>query len=227
MDGASINGRLDYAFLKVNSQADISALRQAVKDTSKLGLRSICLPPVLAGTVKKNFPTVRVSAVVSYPLGMDTLDMKAKAIEELIGLGVDEVDVVYDLFALVNGNWGKLEEEAARLGKLTSRTGVFHKAIIETPILGEGAIRRAAEILLDSPVDCIKTSTGYDREPTSIDHVRLLREVLGARKHIKAAGGIRTYYHVCAMLDGGADIVGTSNAVKIAEEVASRQPASL
>lgn len=219
MDGAHLASRVDHAFLKVGSQTDVAALRQAAEDTLAYGLRSLCLPPVLAGTVKRNYPEVRVSAVVSYPLGMDTLAGKVFAVQELIEQGVEEVDIVYDLFALVNGNRRKIEEEAQRLGKLTRAASVFHKAIIETPVLSEDQIRIAAEALLDSPVECIKTSTGYGREATSLDHVRLLRKLVGARKQIKAAGGIRTFYHLRSMLDAGADIIGTSNSVAIIEEM--------
>ena len=218
MDGAGIASWLDHAFLKVDSSVEVSALRQAAEDTLHYGFRSLCLPPVLAGTVKKNFPTVRLSVVVAYPLGSETLAGKAFTIQELIGLGVDELDVVYDLFALTNSNWRKVEEEAHRLGRLTADADVFQKAIIETPILSEAQIRRAGEILLESPVDCVKTSTGYAREATSPDHVRLLRQVVSTRKWVKASGGIRTFAHARTMLDAGADILGTSHSVSIAEE---------
>lgn len=219
MDGVHLASRLDHAFLKVGSQTDVGALRQAVEDTLAYGFRSLCLPPVLAGTVRRHYPEVRVSAVVSYPLGMDTLAGKVFIVQELIEQGVEEVDIVYDLFALVNGNRRKLVEESTRLGKLTRDARVFHKAIIETPVLSEEQIRIACEVLLDSAVDCVKTSTGYGREATSLDHVRLLRKLLGARKQIKAAGGIRTFYDMRAMLDAGADIIGTSNSVAIIEEI--------
>lgn len=223
-DGAFLAARIDHAFLRVNSQADVASLRQVADETLKYGLRCLCLPPVLAGTVKRHFPAVRVSAVIAYPLGMETIGAKIFAIQEMVELGVEEVDVVYDLFALANGNWAKLREEAQRLGKYTADANVFHKAIIETPILNEEQIRCAAEILLESKIDCIKTSTGYEREPTSLDHVKLLRKVVGARKQIKASGGIRSFYNMRAMLDSGADIIGTSNPVQILEEAGTLSP---
>ncbi|MBN2081222.1 deoxyribose-phosphate aldolase [bacterium] len=217
-NGAQLAGLVDHAFLKVGAGSTVDALRQAAEDTLRYGFRSLCLPPVLAGTVKKHFPAVRVSVVVAYPLGLDTLSVKLNCVQEMIELGVEEVDIVYDLFALCNSNWAKLSEEARRLGKLTSDANIFQKAIIETPILTDEQIRTVAELLLDSPVDCVKTSTGYHREPTSLDHVRLLRKVVGTRKQVKAAGGIKNFYHLRSMLDAGADIIGTSSSVAIIEE---------
>ena len=217
-DGAQLAGRLDHAYLKMVSTTDVDGLRRAVEETLKHGFRSICVPPVLAGTVKKNYPTARVAAVVAYPLGLESKAAKTYVIQELINQGVDEVDVVYDLFALVNGNRRKIAAEAETLGELTARAKVFHKAIIETPILSDEQICWVAELLAETAVDCVKTSTGYGRDATSLDHVRLLRSVIGTRKAIKASGGIRTLYDAQAMLDAGANILGTSSSVAIVEE---------
>ena len=222
MDGAQLARRIDYAFLKVDSRASVDALREAVRTVRDLGLRAIVVPPVLAGTVKKNHPQLKVCAAVSYPLGADSLAAKVFIIQELIEQRIDEVDVVYDLFALVNDNRRKIELEARKLGEITAAAHVFHKAIIETPILGDEQIRWVAEVLRASPVQCVKTSTGYSREPTSLDQVKLLRQVLGHEKQIKASGGISSLYHAQAMLDAGADIIGTSHAARILEEVAAQ-----
>jgi deoxyribose-phosphate aldolase len=219
MDGALLARRIDYAFLKADSSARVDALRDAVRLVQDLALRAICVPPVLAGTVKKNYPQLRVCAVISYPLGLDSLAAKVFALQELIEQQVDEVDIVYDLFALVNDNRRKIELEAQRLGELTSAAQVFHKAIIEAAVLSEEQVRWAAEVLRHSPVDCVATSTGNVRELASLDHVRLLRQVVGHEKQIKAAGGIASLYDAQAMFDAGADIIGTSYPERILEEV--------
>ena len=86
---ARLAGRLDYAFLKLDSMATVTGLRLVVKDMQGYGFRSLCLQPVLAGTVKKNFPDIRVTAVASYPLGGDSLASKLFAVQELIEHGGD------------------------------------------------------------------------------------------------------------------------------------------
>jgi deoxyribose-phosphate aldolase len=225
MDGAALAKRIDYAFLRVDTAATVAALKRAVAETQRYGFRCLVLPPVLAGTAKQNFPTLRVSAALSYPLGLDTLAAKIFALQELIELGVDEVDVVYDLFALANNNRRKFEQEVAQLSEITAGARVFHKAIIETPVLNSEQVRWVCEVLRDSPVDCIKTSTGYGRRETLADEVRLIRQIVGSEKQIKAAGGVRNLYHVRALLDAGADIVGTSSAVAILDEARAEQTA--
>ena len=227
--GNGVAALIDHAYLKINSQSSISGLKFAVEETAKYGFRSICVHPVLAGTIKKNFPRTKVCAVVSYPLGADSLAVKTFAIQELSEQGVNEIDVVLDLFAVVNGNTRKVGMEAQQLGDMCRKFGIYVKVIIETPILTDDNIRATAEVLRDSPVHCIKTSTGYNREPTSLDHVKLLRSILRRDMQIKASGGISNLYQVRAMLEAGADMIGTSSGVKIVEEAQDEviQPTAL
>lgn len=215
--GAQIAARIDHAYLKVERDTSVAGLRDAVSLVRDLGLRSLCVPPLLAGTVKKHNPGLRVSAVVSYPLGNDSLAGKIFTASELIEQHVDELDVVMDLFAILNNNWDKLRLEAQSLLPVVKPAGLL-KCIIETPLLSEDQIRRAGEVLVEAGVDCIKTSTGYHREATSPEHVRLLRQVAGERCLIKASGGIRSLEDARLLLDCGADILGASASAAICAE---------
>lgn len=217
MSGADLAARIDAAFLK--AEGEVAGLRAAAESALALGVRALCVPPVLAGTVKKNYPGLRVAAVVSYPLGLDSLAAKIFAISELAELGIDEADIVLDLFALRNSNWRKLEQEAQRLGSLCREAGMYSKAIIETAILTPEQIRTTCEVLLGSAIDCVKTSTGYHRPPTPVEHVRLIREVVGSAKHVKASGGIRTREEAQALVAAGADILGMSDPAAVLEGV--------
>jgi deoxyribose-phosphate aldolase len=218
MEAAELAQRIDAAFLKVEAQTDVAGLRRAVDDALRLNVRALCVPPMLAGTVKKNYPQLRVAAVISYPLGLDSLATKVFALQELSEQRIDEVDIVLDLFALVNSNWRKLELEAQRLGELCQEIGLYSKAIIETGILTPEQIRSSAEVLGASLIDCIKTGTGYHRDPVQTDDVRLIRQVVGDKKRIKASGGIRTLYQAQTLLEAGADILGISSPASILEE---------
>jgi deoxyribose-phosphate aldolase len=222
MQAKELAGKIDGAFLGVDGRASSAALRRAVDDAVELGLRALCVPPMLAGTVKKNYPQLRVAAVVAYPLGLESLAAKVFAISELAEQRVDEVDVVWDLFALVNSNWTKVAEEARRIGELCVEHGLYCKAIIETPILTMEQIDNASRILASSPVQCIKTSTGYHRAATTVEQVQQIRSAAGGSKQIKASGGIRTLAQAEALLDAGADILGMSSARAILAELAAK-----
>jgi deoxyribose-phosphate aldolase len=215
VDLRELAGRIDLSFLKIDSQTTVPSLRAAIDQMQHLGVRCLVVPPLLAGTVKRNHPELKVCAVIAYPLGMETLAAKVFAASELIEQGVDELDVVLDLFALVNNNFAKLEHEARDLLAVTRAAKVPLKTIIETPILTDQQIVKATDLLCNCGVECIKTSTGYNREPTRMEHVRLIKEAARGRAFIKASGGIRSQAQALAMLEAGADVLGVSDAAAI------------
>jgi deoxyribose-phosphate aldolase len=191
MDGALLARRIDYAFLRMDSRVRVEALRDAVRAVQDLCLRALCVPPVLAGTVKKNYPQLRVCAVISYPLGLDSLAAKVFALQELIEQQVDEVDIVYDLFALVNDNRRKIELEAQRLGELTASAQVFHKAVIETAVLSEEQIRCAPAAPGRRPREADQSRGGHRQLLRCAGHARRRRGYhrrLPARTHPARSG---------------------------------------
>jgi deoxyribose-phosphate aldolase len=217
MQSAEIAPRIDYALLKVDANLSVDALRAAAETVAAHGLRSLVVSPVLAGTVRKNFPAIKVCAVVSYPLGLDTLGAKVFALLELAEQRVHEVDVVLDLFALLNGNRRKLELEAAELVQAAKAAPIGLKLIVEAALLDDDKLRWVCETLIDTGATCIKTSTGHHRPATTVEQVRLIRQVAGTRSLIKASGGIRTLYDAQRMLEAGADILGMSSISEILE----------
>jgi len=212
MGTTELAGRIDLSFLRVEPESSVDKLREAVRLVETHGLRSLVVPPLLAGTVRKNYPQLSVCAVIAFPLGTETLAAKIFACNELIEQRVPELDVVLDLFALVNDNRRKIELEARELVDVTKPQGVALKAIIETPILNEVQIRWATEVLCEAGVNCVKTSAGYGREPTTLEHVRIIKESAKGRALIKASGGIRNQAQALAMIEAGADILGLSDA---------------
>ena len=78
-------------------------------------------------------------------------------------------------------------------------------------------------IVSDSGADYIKTSTGFSTGGATADDVRLLRACCPPHVKVKAAGGVRDLETCMAMVEAGAERIGTSAAVKITEEFVSRQ----
>ena len=67
----------------------------------------------------------------------------------------------------------------------------------------------------------MKTSTGFGPAHATIDDVKLLREMVGEKFGVKAAGGIRDAATALAMIEAGANRLGTSSGVTIVGELAS------
>ncbi|POP31002.1 deoxyribose-phosphate aldolase [Lactonifactor longoviformis] len=164
---------------------------------------------------------VMVSGAVAFPGGDSMPDAKIIDVQRCIDLGADEVDYVINLTELKQHRWCMVEEEMGRIAELCRKNGVADKAIIETCLLTREEKIRVCEIAKEVRPAFIKTSTGMRSAGASVEDVRLLRSIVGDSCKIKAAGGIRTYYIALAMIEAGADRMGTSSAKKLLDGYAA------
>ena len=83
--------------------------------------------------------------------------------------------------------------------------------------LTDEEIRKIAEIAKEVRPDFIKTSTGFGTSGATVEAVRLMKETVGDAVKVKAAGGIRDWATCAAMIDAGAERIGTSSSAVILE----------
>jgi len=96
--------------------------------------------------------------------------------------------------------------------------GAIVKVILETPLLTLEEKILSCELSLAAKADFVKTATGFMGSAT-VDDIALMRGVVGERARFKASGGIRGATAPIAMLDAGADRLGTSSSVTIVKEL--------
>jgi deoxyribose-phosphate aldolase len=165
--------------------------------------------------------SVKVGAVAGFPLGADTTDIKVVQAREAIRNGADEVDMVADLAAIIENDARYLTHQfQAMLEACRSmRPAVTLKVIIEAAALTVEQKVFVCRIAQEVGVDFVKTSTGlHPAGGATVEDVRLMKET-APRCKIKAAGGIRTAQQAIAMLQAGADRIGTSAGVTIINEI--------
>jgi deoxyribose-phosphate aldolase len=73
-------------------------------------------------------------------------------------------------------------------------------------------------ICQDAGADFVKTSTGYAPYGARVEDISLMREVLPSTIGIKASGGIKTLEQALALIQAGADRLGTSSAKSLMDE---------
>jgi deoxyribose-phosphate aldolase len=61
----------------------------------------------------------------------------------------------------------------------------------------------------------VKTSTGFALHGATIEDVRMMKETVGDRLKVKAAGGVRTAEDMDQMIAAGAERIGTSAGIKL------------
>jgi deoxyribose-phosphate aldolase len=93
-----------------------------------------------------------------------------------------------------------------------------HKVILETCYLMQQEKVTACRLVVEAGADYVKTSTGFGAGGATVEDVALLRQAVAGRAKVKASGGIRDLAATLAMLEAGADRIGSSASVKIIEE---------
>jgi len=166
-----------------------------------------------------------VGGVVSLPSGGDVTKIKAEQAKEMIFAGADEIDMVADLAAIIEGDETYLARQLEAVRKVchSMRPKVLLKVIIESAALTREQKIFVCQIADSVGVDFVKTSTGmHPAGGATIEDVRLMKEHAPHCK-VKAAGGIRTAKQALEMLEAGADRIGTSSGVAIIEQFKAGQ----
>jgi deoxyribose-phosphate aldolase len=156
---------------------------------------------------------LKVATVVGFPLGATDSDTKRFETEAAIDNGAQEIDVVINVGRLKDGNDNYVLRELRDVTDAADERPV--KVILETGLLTHEEKIRACRLVLDSGAQFVKTSTGFTSGGATIEDVELLREIVGEKFGVKAAGGIGDWPSALAMIEAGASRLGTSSGVAI------------
>jgi len=221
LDEKQLASRIDHTLLSATATSE--QIKQLCQEAKDYGFHLVSINPrwVALAAEELHGSKVKVGGVVSLPLGADSTKIKVAQAEDAIFAGADEIDMVVDLAAIIEGDSKYLSNQLrAVLGVCHSmRPKVLLKVIIESAALAREQIIFACRIANECRVDFVKTSTGMNPAGgATIEDVKLMKQAAPNCK-IKAAGGIRTAKQVLDMLDAGAERIGTSSGVKIINEL--------
>ncbi|MCX5635563.1 MAG: deoxyribose-phosphate aldolase [Planctomycetota bacterium] len=225
MDEKQLAGCIDHTLLK--AEATSEQIRQLCQEAVSYGFCCVLIQQrwvPLAAELTAN-SKVKVGTVVSLPLGGDSTKIKAAAAMDAVFAGADEIDMVADMAAIIEGDSKyQLNELSAVLKVCRSmRPAVTLKVIIESAALTREQKIFACQIAQQARVDFVKTSTGmHPAGGATVEDVRLMKETAPNCK-IKAAGGIRTVRQALEMINAGADRIGTSCGVEIINQCRTGQ----
>ena len=167
--------------------------------------------------------TIRVGIPIGFPLGGHTTATKVAEAIEGVTRGAKVLDMVINVSRLKSGDCDLVRTDMAEVVKATA--GAEHKVILETCYLTREEKITACRLAVEAGMDYVKTSTGFASAGATVEDVRLMKEAVAGRAKVKASGGIRDWKTTLAMLEAGADRIGTSASLAImAEWQRQRQP---
>lgn len=219
MDPQKLASHLDLA--NHHQDATPEAIGKLCQNVKKYGFHSAFLNPCYLSLARELLGEEgKVGTVISFPLGQDTKNTKILAAIDAVKKGADELDVCLNVGLFKGGEKEKVLEEAKAVVQAVKdmKKSVLVKFIIETGLLTDEEIKKAAQLVLKSGADFVKTNSGFGPRGAELKDVELIKEAVGDRIKIKVAGGIHTFEQAKQFIEKGAHRIGTSKAVKIIEE---------
>jgi deoxyribose-phosphate aldolase len=209
-----LNEIIDHTFLAADcTESDVDRVcREAVEHN----FYAVCIPPFFVGRASKNLQgsMVRLATVVAFPYGYADTAVKVQEIRRAMEEGADELDIVINLSAVKSGDWAFVASDLAAVATTVRLKGKVSKIIIEIGSLTDEEKRKVCDICNEIKPDYVKTSTGT-RGGATVEDVQFMRNVLHPDIRIKASGGIRTKATATALIEAGANRLGTSASLTI------------
>ena len=207
---------IDHTLL--NPSATRDQLEGLCDEAKSYGVYAVCVNstwvPLAVNTLRGT--DVKVCSTVGFPLGTSLPAVKAFEAQTVLSLGAAEVDMVMNVGALKSRDLAAVREDIERVVKACKQAPV--KVIIESGYLSDEEKVQACKLAQEAGAAFVKTSTGFGSGGATATDVMLMRRTVGERFGVKAAGGIRTYKDCVAMIEAGANRIGTSNAIQILKE---------
>lgn len=196
---------------------------------------SVCVKPyavkqaveLLKGT------DVYVGCVIGFPSGNSAIPVKVFEAETACNDGAVEIDMVINIGKALQGDWNYIEEEIGAVTQKCHENGAIVKVIFETDYVTQKEdIVKLCEICTKVGADYVKTSSGfgfvkgddgkYSYTGATIPNLKLMKESVGPKVKVKAAGGVRSLDGLIAVQEVGCSRCGATATVKILEDAKKR-----
>jgi deoxyribose-phosphate aldolase len=221
---ASLALYIDHTQLK--AQATRGDVERLCAEALSYRFKAVAVNPAqasfCAALLKEGGGGVSLCVTAGFPLGQNSIAIKAAEALEALEAGAAEIDYVVNIMELKEKNYAYVEREMTAIVEICRNHGALCKVIFENCYLCEEEKKELCRIALTVGPDFIKTSTGFGTGGALLEDVRLMKALVGDRIKVKAAGGIRNLDAALAMIGAGAERIGSSAGTLIVDELKER-----
>lgn len=207
---------IEHTLLKQDASKE--ELIKLFDEAKKYGFLGVCINPCNVSMAKEYLKDtgIKIVTVVGFPLGANRSDVKAFETQKAVEDGADEIDMVINVSKIKDKDWDFVKKDIEEVKKSCKDKPL--KVILETDLLNKEEIKKACEVCVEAHADFVKTSTGFVKngEGAKAEDVELMAKTVklhGLR--VKASAGIRDRQKALAMVEAGADRLGTSSGAAI------------
>ncbi|HET7685118.1 MAG TPA: deoxyribose-phosphate aldolase [Candidatus Limnocylindria bacterium] len=208
--------RLEHRLTGAN--ATTGDLERAVALAVGHDLAALTVSPWLVKAAKRGLgrSRVRLGTVVGFPHGGQLLSVKAFEASKALEQGANQIDFVLNAGALLSGDDDVvLNDMLAVIDMVHSALGVAG-VIVEAEPLPVDQLRRACRIAERAGADYVVTGPGNGTARVTIERAALLRDSVGPRVQVKAAGRLRTVEQLRDAAGAGASLLATRLSAELA-----------
>lgn len=195
-------------------------IRRLCEEAARHNFRGVCVTGwhiQLASQILKGSNVLPI-AVVGFPLGCSTFEVVGYETLCAVHNGAKEIDMVLNTGAVLSQNDAAAGAVVSEVVRLARSEGAAVKVILESwRFTDMQDLQRACRIAVDNGANFLKTSTGFygTQCAATPEQVNFLRRNAPDIVRIKASGGVSTRERAIALIDAGADTLGTSNGVAL------------
>lgn len=204
---------IDHTLLKADATGD--QIEKLCNEARQYQFFSVCVNSYhVANCVKLlSGSDVKVCTVVGFPLGAMSTKAKAFETQQAIQDGADEIDMVINIGALKDRKDEIVFEDIRSVVQAANHRTV--KVIIETSLINNEEKMRACQLSVKAGAHFVKTCTGFAGGGATIEDIELMKNTVAGKSLVKASGGIKDIKLAKALIEAGADRLGTSSGVSL------------
>ena len=216
-DLSGIAGRIQHTI--ISNVLTETGLQEHLAECIEFKFHAAMIPPawVKRTTEFLRGTGVKVASFIDFPYGTMTSAGKAYESARLVEDGVEEIDLMPNVGFLLSGMEKEYSEDIR--GVVEAARGIPVKIMLELPLLNTDQSERAVALSIDAGVKYLKNASSGMVGVATPEQIRFLRRVAPSHVGIKASGGIKTGQQVRALLEAGADLIGTSAGAQIMMEL--------
>ncbi len=230
-----VAGLIDHTELKPHVLK--KKIRSLCDEADTHGFATVCVNSCWAREasqfLKSKSSQAGVASVVGFPLGQMSTVAKAFEASDAVADGATEIDMVINVgrvreISATTGDDNHKMRESIRddISAVVQKSdGAPVKVILETGYLTDVEIVEACQISEEAGAAFVKTSTGFGPMAAYPAHLKLMRDTVGDRLGVKAAGGVTNFTETIRSIYAAANSpnllrpdkfrIGTSNGINI------------
>ncbi|MCE5280245.1 MAG: deoxyribose-phosphate aldolase [Planctomycetaceae bacterium] len=215
MMAAEISRMIDVSC--VQAQSTLDEIAQSIAMAKRFPVAAVFVLPShvpyaleLAGGAD-----IVIGATAGFPSGSASTATKTQEVAQQRKLGCREFDMVNNITWLKAGKDDLYRQDIAAV--VAEAQGMPVKVILECHYLSDAEIVRACNLAVEAGAAFVKTATGWAPTGATLENIKLIKQTVGDRCSVKAAGGVRGLETILAMHRLGATRFGIS--VKAARSI--------